>query len=155
MIPVIIDFNNNIELREFHTSTIPFVNDRRGAASVTFTPPGTGLTVTANTQYTGPKQIQELLDELDWVDMFPDGHPNADLGFSQILFDDFVESEDFWVTGLSVAKAFTNGVSLFVGVDNITDYVQSDLGVKYRDHNWGPLRGRYYYTGLRYHFKRR
>ncbi|MBP1611797.1 MAG: hypothetical protein H6Q01_460, partial [Acidobacteria bacterium] len=35
------------------------------------------------------------------------------------------------------------------GIDNITDYVQEDLGDPTRDYNWGPLTGTAYWFGVR------
>ena len=38
-----------------------------------------------------------------------------------------------------------------VGVDNVTDRLQSDLGDPTTDFNWGPLVGRAFRVGLRFH----
>ena len=83
------------------------------------------------------------------------GNPNLDPDVSiglggTIVQDEPVSTEDFWITGMTVQKSFKYGISLFAGVDNISDYVEETLGDPSFDYNWGPLRGRYYYGGLSY-----
>lgn len=116
----------------FKTGTIPYTVERRGSVGVDFRPPQSDVTFGVAAQYTGPTLIQEF-------DSFLGAQPDA-----------FVSTESFWVVNFNVAVPFPSGLAWYAGVDNLSDYTQADLGDPHFDFNWGPLRGRYYYTGLRY-----
>jgi outer membrane receptor for ferrienterochelin and colicin len=131
LIVALIDQGSGPVVREFHYAGIPYSVEYRGAAGLDFRVPG-AVNLSVNTQYTGPTPIQSFL-------------------FTDVA-EDLTEVEDFWVVNFAVSKAFTAGMSVYAGVDNVFDYFQSDLGDPAYDYNWGPLRGRYVYggVGLRY-----
>jgi outer membrane receptor protein involved in Fe transport len=139
-IPVLIDFGNAPTPREFTTSTIPYTAKRRASLALRLKAPRRAVNVNVTAQYTGPTLLQEIVD------------PTGDLGGSEIDFVSFASSEDFVVLNFGLSKAFRNGLALYGGVDNVGDYVQSDLASHSFDYNWGPLRGRYVYGGMSYHF---
>ena len=145
-IPVLIDYANTPVWKAFTTADVPYTPTRRAAVAVRFTPPRTGLDIGLIAQHTGPMLIQELVQ--DFVG-------NPDLGFSEVHFDSFVSSDDYWVANLSLSRKFPNGLVLYGGVDNVLDYVQSDLGRPEHDTAWGPLRGRYVYAGIGYRYDRK
>jgi hypothetical protein len=55
----------------------------------------------------------------------------------------------FWVTNVSVTAPLGKYAEISVGVDNVGDFIENDLGDPTRDYNWGPLTGRAYRLGLR------
>ena len=68
------------------------------------------------------------------------------------------KSPTFATLNLRAEYDFTNRVSVFLGLDNLTDYKQVDRenplwvgfdGAIDVTHIWGPMRGRYVYVGLR------
>ncbi len=142
-IPVLIDYYNEPIWKEFTSDEVPYSVSRRGAVGVQFTPPRSGLSIGLAAQYTGPMEIQEFVQDFK---------ANADLGYSEVRFDSFVSSEDFWVVNANLSKSFKNGLAIYGGMDNLFDYVQADLGHPEHDTNWGPLRGSYAYAGLRYSY---
>jgi outer membrane receptor protein involved in Fe transport len=150
-IHALIDFNGDPVERSFTSGEIPYTVEQRRAVAVEFRPPGTGLGIGITAQHTGPMRMQRFDAGIDGVITI-----NPDLNFSQVSFeeDGFVESDPFWVVNLSLSKAYRSGLALYGGIDNFTDYIQATLGDPQFDTNWGPLRGRYLYAGLRYTFDR-
>jgi outer membrane receptor protein involved in Fe transport len=142
-IPVLIDYYSTPVWKEFTTAEVPYTVARRAAVGVQVTPPRGGWSFGVATQYSGPQEIQEFVQDF---------MTNPDLGFSEVHFDSFVSSEDFWVVNANLSKSFKNGLALYGGMDNIFDYVQADLGDPTHDTNWGPLRGSYAYAGIRYRY---
>jgi outer membrane receptor protein involved in Fe transport len=131
----------------FYYEEIPYTTDARGALGLTFSLP-LRFTVILGAQYTGAT----------WIQRFNQAGVDPDLS----------ETEDFWVVNTRVSRDFRNGLQLYAGVDNVTDYVQAGgctygeaqadselvgcLGDPSYDYNWGPLRGIYYYGGIGYSF---
>lgn len=67
----------------------------------------------------------------------------------------FTETPDFSVYNARLTQLLPGGIQLFLGVDNIGDYVQDDIASPNSDYTWGPLRGRYYYLGTTFNYSRR
>jgi len=129
--------------RTFRSDRIPYVVEQRNSVGFSFATPRSGTTFDLSAQYTGDMLIQRFNEQAN--------DPEAQ--DSDVI--DFVESADFWVVNLGSAIELQSGIGVFFGVDNIGDYVQSDLGDPHFDYKWGPLRGRYFYGGLRYRFATR
>ena len=64
------------------------------------------------------------------------------------------ETPGFWLLKLSAEVPLTRRVTLKAAVDNLTDRIQNDLGDPTTDYNWGPLAGRSWRAGLRFHLDR-
>lgn len=136
-IPAIILNQSNLpEARTFTSDRIPYAVERSGAAGVEFRAQRVGFTASIDTQYKGDVLIQQFTPDL--------------FGSEDVLA--FRESEDFFVTNVRVTQRLGAGIELFAGVDNVEDYVQSDLRDPRTDYTWGPLRGRYYYGGVSFRF---
>lgn len=110
---------------------IPFVAKRQGSAFAKWDDAAAGFEASLQAQYTGRLYVQELPE-----------------GFG--VCDQFVSTPSFWVLNLRAEKSIGDRFSVFGGVDNITDEFQTNLESPRYDYQWGPLRGRYYYAGLRW-----
>jgi outer membrane receptor protein involved in Fe transport len=62
--------------------------------------------------------------------------------------DVFAKTPDFWIYNFSTRFRIYKGLSIFAGIDNITDEFQLWLDDPRYEYNWGALRGRYVYGGL-------
>jgi hypothetical protein len=71
-----------------------------------------------------------------------------------ILLPDPRRTSAFWLFGVSARIPVHPTVEIIAGLDNLTNEIQSDLGDPTTDHNWGPLSGRSWRLGLRWHLDR-
>jgi outer membrane receptor for ferrienterochelin and colicins len=107
----------------------PYHPWRQGSAFMKWDDQKRGINISAQAQYTGSMIIQKLEEHE---------------GFANFL----AETPDFWVYNFSTKFRIYKGLSLYAGIDNITDEYQLWLDDPRYEYNWGPLRGRYYYGGL-------
>jgi outer membrane receptor for ferrienterochelin and colicin len=128
-ITAIVDQGNGPEDRTFNYAEIPYTVEHRGAIGFDFRVPY-DIALNLAGQYTGPTLIQGFTLEA----------PEEQL----------VATDDFWVANVRAEKLLQKGLGLYVGVDNVFDYTQDDLGDLRYDYNWGPLRGTYVYGGVSY-----
>lgn len=140
-VPALVDFFGTPEVREFTLRDIPYLAERRASLAFDLRPQWWGVGVTVSTQYTGPMKIQRFAD-----------FPEPELGYDE---SSLYDTGGFWLASLEASKSFGRDVIGFVGIDNITDEVQSTLGDPHFDYNWGALRGRYVYAGARLVFDSR
>jgi outer membrane receptor for ferrienterochelin and colicins len=125
----------------FTTDRIPYVVEKRGAIGLSLAPTGSDLTLDVSAQYAGDMLIQRFDNDV------------PDPTFTRIGDHiEFVETDDYWVVNLAGSIDLPSGFTIFAGIDNVGDYVQDDLGDPHFEYDWGPLRGRYLYGGLRYAF---
>ena len=71
--------------------------------------------------------------------------------FGNILLPEMRRTPGFWMVGASADLRLLPQVELALGLDNVTDRVQNDLGDPTTDYNWGPLTGRTFFVSLRFH----
>lgn len=142
-IAALIDFFGTPVARDYVSSRIPYRPTRNGAVGADFRAGG-ATTVSVSLQYTGPM----------WIQTFDPANPVVEPGYFSETQDAFVATENFTIANLRVEHRLPKGVSLFVGVDNVTDEVQSDLGDPRFDYDWGSLRGRYVYGGIAWRFEK-
>jgi outer membrane receptor protein involved in Fe transport len=143
-IVALVDARPELIPKTFHTDRIPYVVERRGAVGLAFAPLRTDVTFDVSAQYSGDMLIQRFDKDV------------PDPTFTRLGDHmEFVESDDYWVVNLAAAVDFPAGFAVFGGIDNVGDYVQDDLGDPHFEYDWGPLRGRYFYGGLRYRFATR
>jgi outer membrane receptor for ferrienterochelin and colicin len=109
---------------------IPFHPSDQGSVFIGWNDSKPGLVVSAQALYTGSMYVQYF---------------NRNTGS---IRDSWVETPDFWVYNLNIQKRIYRYVSLFGGVDNITDEYQLWLDDPRYEYNWGPLRGQYFYVGI-------
>jgi outer membrane receptor protein involved in Fe transport len=109
---------------------VPHLAETQGSATIAWEDRGRGLRLAADAQYTGSLFVQELA------------------GVGPIT--EMRETPSFWVYNFRGEIPLFRGLSLYGGVDNITDEYQLWLDDPRYEYNWGPLRGRYYYGGLSY-----
>jgi outer membrane receptor protein involved in Fe transport len=109
---------------------IPFQPQDQGSAFVRWDDQARGFDASAQVQYTGPMFVQ-VLGQTGAVDQF---------GFDK--------TTALWIVNLRAQHRLHKGLSGYVGVDNVTNKVQTNLSDPRYEYNWGPLRGRYYYAGL-------
>ena len=137
-LPALLDFFNTPREFVFHTKDVPYLPDSTASLGVDISFGG-GYAASLSANYTGSMPIQRF-----------------DAGFSGVagsqLDPAFFETEDFWIVNLYVSQKLRKGFEIFLGADNIGDYVQPDLGDPLTDYNWGPLRGSYVYGGVTYGF---
>ena len=107
---------------------IPYRPSSSASLGGTFTLPRS-VVLTAQADYTGPQDIQQF-------DPFS-------------LLDEPRHVAGFWTGSLGVSATVARYVELNAGVDNVSDFVQTDLGETTRDYNWGPLAGRTFRFGVR------
>ena len=134
-VPVVIASESGIVGYTFYFDKIPYVAKRSAALSLTVRPIRTGM-VSLTGAYTGPMLIQ---------------HMQAS-GASVIggTLTDFHATPAFATLSVRYDQTLPKGITLYAGVDNATDFIQTTLGKPRYNHNWGPLRGRYVYGGLSY-----
>ena len=73
----------------------------------------------------------------------------------EVLTGDIVRerhSPNYWLWDFRISKSFAQHYNIFFGIDNLFDYVQMDLGSEDTEYIWGPIRGRYFYTGIKVSF---
>jgi outer membrane receptor protein involved in Fe transport len=107
---------------------IPFYAEDQGSAFIKWDDPIRGWRIFAQANYTGSMYIQEYVA----------------IGIA----DTFAETPSFATYNLSVRKRVHTYISVFAGVDNITDEYEKWLDDPRYEFNWGQLRGRYYYGGV-------
>ena len=74
---------------------------------------------------------------------------------TKLLLNDLREVPDFWLWNLGLTAPLGKYIEIQAGIDNIGDYIQEDLGDYTRDYNWGPLTGRSWRLGLKFHLDRK
>lgn len=115
---------------------VPYRPKRSGSISASYrNRKGYSLAVSAN--YTGSMLIQQFSDD--------------PLTGANILLETMRETPSFWLVGLSLDLPVHKLLDLSVGIDNITDEIQSDLGDPTTDYNWGPLAGRSWHLVANFH----
>jgi outer membrane receptor protein involved in Fe transport len=122
---------------------IPYVSERTASFGLEARWQPVGLVVNLDTQYQGPMYIQDF-EEIELTTLPPE-NSRLETGLR--------ETPGFWVFNARLSKRLLKGLDVFVGVDNIGDYVQEDLVDPTTDYTWGPLRGRYVYGGLSYRLR--
>ncbi|HKQ61076.1 MAG TPA: TonB-dependent receptor [Candidatus Polarisedimenticolaceae bacterium] len=142
-IPALIDFFGTPVAKTFRSAETPYYADRRGSLTVGFSPARSGLRGAITALYTGSYLVQR----------FDETMPDFTLGGSEVQ-PGFVRTDPYWVVNLALSIRLAKAWTIFAGVDNIGDTVQSDLGDPHFDYDWGPLRGRYAYGGASYRLKR-
>ena len=106
---------------------IPYVPEREGSLGVLLSHRRWGASLDVSMQYAGNMPIQQF--------SYPDALPTL------------TTTPSFRVYNARASKSIPGGVDLFLGVDNIGGYVQTDLADPTTDYTWGPLRGLYLYGG--------
>ena len=134
-IPALIDFFNSPLEITIINDEVPFVAERNATVGLDLSLRRWGLVLNIDAQNTGSLAIQQY----DLTTFEPT------TGSDTIRF---IPTESFWLVNLRATKTLPGGVNLYVGVDNIDDYIQSDLGDWSTDYTWGPQRGRYVYGGV-------
>jgi outer membrane receptor protein involved in Fe transport len=136
-IPVLIDTGSTLLPYTFHSKTIPYVAERHAALGLVLRPIRTGR-VSIEGAYTGPMLIQQMQAS----------------GASAIggTLTDLYETPAFATLGVRYDQTLPKGITLYAGVDNATDFIQTTMGKPRYNYNWGPLRGRYVYGGLSYNY---
>jgi outer membrane receptor protein involved in Fe transport len=122
---------------------VPYLPIRTASLSASVSLPCESV-VTLGAAYTGEMLIQ----------YFDVNNQGPNMPFGNKLQEDLRRTDDFWLVNLSVEVPISHGFGLFLAVNNLGDYIQTDLGDPMTDYNWGPLSGRSYRLGLRYHFDR-
>lgn len=140
-VPVIADFGSPFEYT-LTTQRIPYLACRTAAATIDVKP-DRATTISASFQHQGAMVIQ----------YFDGNNLQPDELFSQTQ-PWLIPTPSFWTMNVRIGRTFSKGIDAYLGVDNVTDYVQTDLGNPAIDHDWGPLRGRYYYVGMGYRYGR-
>lgn len=118
---------------------IPYQPARTASFAASWTLPRR-VAITGQASYTGSMMIQQFAAEASTA--------------SNLLLDDMRPTPGFWIASISAEVPVTRRLGLALGVDNLTDYVQEDLGDPTRDYNWGPLTGRSYRIGARFRLDR-
>jgi outer membrane receptor protein involved in Fe transport len=113
---------------------IPFHPRDQGSVFIGWNDARTGFSTSAQALYTGSMYVQFF----DFRKGLYDGR----------VRDSWDETRAFWVFNFTIQKRIQRYLSLFGGVDNITDTVQDWLDDPQYEYNWGPLRGRYFYAGI-------
>jgi outer membrane receptor protein involved in Fe transport len=137
-IPLIVD-TGSPQPYTITSQRIPYLPSRTGAVALDFRLPPAGTTFNLTIQHTGSRLIQWF--DADRRDAYASETQPTLVGTPQV-----------WTVNLRLDTPLRRGVGLFVGVDNATDYVQTDLGNPQVGYTWGPLRGRYVYGGVTYRF---
>lgn len=109
------------------------VPDRQASAFVRWDDPKAGWHATLQAQFTGSLLTQLL---------------PATAGFGVV--NEYWQTPSFWTYNARLEKRVWKWISVFGGVDNIGNYVQTNLADARYEYNWGPLRGRYYYAGAKF-----
>ncbi len=98
------------------------------------------VNLSATGSYTGAMPIQQF-----------DPNPNAG---TNLLLPEMRSTDPFWLVNASITVPIGRYLGLTGSINNLTDEIQSDLGDPTTDYNWGPLSGRSYLFGLKYHLDR-
>ncbi len=118
---------------------VPYQPVRTGSVGMNLSLPK-GISVSAGATFTGQMLIQQY---------------NEDPGAAQnILLPEMRTSDDFWMVNLSFRAPIGKYLTLEGGLANLTNKLQTDLGDPTTDYNWGPLNGKSYRLGLKYHLDR-
>jgi outer membrane receptor protein involved in Fe transport len=135
---VSIDTGGSVLLQyTFYSDTIPYVAKRNAALGLTMRPIRTGR-VSLTGAYTGPMLIQQMQDS----------GPSVIGGTMTEMF----ATPAFATLSVRYDQTLPKGITLYAGVDNATNFVQTTLGKPRYSYNWGPLRGRYLYGGMSYRY---
>ena len=118
---------------------VPYVPDRTGSISASVTLPH-AISLTAQGGYTGSMLIQQFEDS------------SVTMGQNSLL-PEMRSTDSFWLVNFSFEIPAGRQIEIVGGVDNLTDYLQDDLGDPTTDFNWGPLAGRSWRAGVRYSFR--
>ena len=130
-IPVLLDWYGSPRSTTLYSDVVPYISRRNGTLSLQFREPSSNFLFDLSAQFAGPQLIQQ----------FPrDGLP-----------DTFISTPSFQIYNFRMSKAFRS-FDLFLGVDNLSGYYQTDLRDPRTDYTWGPLRGTYYYAGATFRF---
>ncbi len=132
MIPVLYDNYGSPVPWWIISPDIPYVPESAGSLGLLLSHQHWGVSVDLSMQFSGPMTIQQFA--------YPDAQPVS------------ISTPSFRVYNIRVSKALKQGFDLFLGVDNLGDYVQADLADPTTDYTWGPLRGTYVYGGATYRF---
>lgn len=132
IVPVVYDFWGSPVEWWIVSPEIPFVPERDGSLGLLLRHRRWGASLDLSMQYAGKMPIQRFY--------YPDNQPTL------------ITTPSFRVYNVRASKSLPGGVDLFLGVDNIGDYVQEDLADPTTDYTWGPLRGTYVYGGATYNF---
>jgi outer membrane receptor protein involved in Fe transport len=132
LIPVLYDDFGFPFLWEIVSPDIPYIPEEAGSLGLLLRHDRWGMSLDLSMQYAGSMTIQRFV--------YPDDQPL------------FTSTPSFRVYNIRASKAFKRGFDLFVGADNLGDYVQADLADPTTDYTWGPLRGTYVYGGVTYNF---
>jgi outer membrane receptor protein involved in Fe transport len=128
---------DELESRQIPIDQIPYRPENTGSFGVNWTI-APQLSVLLQATYTGPQLIQQF----EYLE--PPRFTVRDL-----LLPEMREVPSFWLLNFSLAAPLSPGFEVVAGIDNVTDYVQEDLGDPTRDYNWGPLTGTSYWFGVR------
>jgi outer membrane receptor protein involved in Fe transport len=127
---------------------IPYLPVRTASISGSLSLPRGG-SITLGGAYTGKMLVH-------WFD--PDNPQELPPGFPIFLNNGLQEeprwTDGFWLVNLSAEIPIRHGFDLVAAVNNMGDYIQTDLGDPATDYNWGPLNGTSWRIGLKYHFDR-
>jgi len=61
------------------------------------------------------------------------------------------QTPEFWLLSVTAEIPLTQAISLMTAINNLTNEIQNDLPDPTTDYNWGPLAGRSFRVGLRFH----
>lgn len=139
----------------FYSSKLPYLASSAGSLALDFRPGPGGATASVSLAYTGSMRIQWFTESTvvipyTYSEPLPPAVINQSI--STQTQPSFVGTPSFWTINFRADFPFRNGIAVYAGADNITDYVMGDLGDPAFDYKWGPLRGRYFYGGLGYRF---
>ncbi|UCF67305.1 MAG: TonB-dependent receptor [Acidobacteriota bacterium] len=123
---------STITLFNLKNRRIPYIPEDQGSAFVKWDDTRRGTFLQAQAQYTGSLLLQRL-------NFFEVGE-----------VEDFQPTRSLWIYNFRGEQRLWKGLSIYAGVDNISDERQDFLNDPRYEYNWGPLRGRYYYGGLSY-----
>jgi outer membrane receptor protein involved in Fe transport len=138
-IPVLADTGQPVPY-DAVSEKIPYLPVRTASIALDLRP-SRGAVVSLSAQHQGAMLIQ----------YFDASKPQA---FASETQPYFIPSPSFWTMNARVDLALPKGAGLYFGADNVTDYVDGDLGKKAIDYDWGPIRGRYVFAGISYRFSR-
>lgn len=140
-VPVLADFGSPVAYT-LTTQRIPYLACRTAAATIDVKP-DRATTISASFQHQGAMVIQYFdRDNLQPDALFSETQPWL------------IPTPSFWTMNVRLGRTFAKGIDAYVGVDNVTDYIQTDFGNPAIDHDWGPMRGRYVYAGVGYRYGR-
>lgn len=141
---------SQIYRHEFDFDEVPYIAQRSGSLQLGWSDPAGRFDALLQAQYQGAVPIQTWYADFASV---TNGNcklsgPSGSLDPQLCVRDGLSDTESFWVFNLRGSVRLSKWLRLHLGVDNATEYIQSDLFDPANDYNWGPIRGRYYYGGL-------